>query len=569
MSISMSNFENFLLVCIMDKSGSMGEPASNDVECAGFTRNDFARQGAMLCVNACPETMYMACVAFDSTASVVSPTMQMSNRNKTTMCDNIKTIRPSGGTEIFSAMEETRRVINEAKDIYGIKNVYVIMFTDGEDNKLNETNVSSYFDSLKTNGEFNFSMDTVGFGPNANTQLLVKMAGLCSGTYALCFDASMVGTIFGRAIARTYLGSEAFGIYENSESKSSEYYNLKDVYHMFRTDLSELLLNTNYRMLTDRVQAVNAFNTKMEEWLSESNPKEILEPDWFGMICSLHADLNDQIRMAVSDANYWTKWGKAYWQTMGIALEKQYAPNYKDNSLQGFGSEVAKKEYDRISKLYDEMSMIAPSNTYDIKNRTSAIPLTSAAFNNPYGGCFHPNSTLLLSNGDLISVNDLEQKLLAGEQVFVVSSAHGNVPIEAIIKTNTSQHSTKFCKIGNTVLTPTHPILLDNRWFYPKSVANVYEEQVMFVFNIILGINPITKVRYTSLLVNDNECIALAHAIQNDPIATDSFWGSELFVDQLKSLYQTEYSRGVINFNHKFKRNMVTGWVDDIDLGDI
>jgi uncharacterized protein YegL len=565
----MSNFENFLLVLIMDKSGSMGEPASNDVECAGFTRNDFARQGGMLCVNACPESMYMACVAFDSTANVVSKTMQMSSTNKTNMCDNIKTIRPSGGTDIFSAMEETKRVINEAKDIYGIKNVYVIMFTDGEDSKLNETNVSSYFDSLKTNGEFNFSMDTVGFGPSANTQLLVKMAGLCNGTYALCFDASMVGTIFGRATARTYLGSEAFGIYENFQIKSSEYYNLKNTYHMFRTELSQLLLNPNYRMLAERVHAVNTFNTKMEDWLGSNNPKEITDPDWYGMICSLHADLNDQIRMAVSDANYWTKWGKAYWQTMGIALEKQYAPNYKDNSLQGFGSETAKKEYDRISKLYDEMSMIAPSNTYDIKNRTTAIPLTSAAFNDPYSGCFHPNSTLLLSNGNLISVSDLEVKLLAGEQVFVVSSTHGNVPIEAILKTNTSQQKTNFCKIGNTVLTPTHPILLNNRWFYPKSVANVYEEQVMFVFNIILGINPITKVRYTSLLVNDNECIALAHAIQNDPIATDCFWGSELLVDQLKSLYQTEYSKGVINFNHKFKRNKVTGWVDDIDLSDI
>lgn len=565
----MPGFEDYLLVLIMDKSGSMNEDASNDIECAGFTRNDFARQGAMLCVNACPPSMFISCIAFDSTANVVSNTMQMSNSNKTLMCNKIKNIRPDGGTEIFSAMELSKKVISEAKEIYGITNVNIIMFTDGEDNKLTESNVNTYFESLKEKGEFNFKMDTVGFGPSANTQLLVKMATLCSGTYALCFDASMVGTIFGRAIARTYLGNEAFGISENKGAKTNEYYNLRDIYHKFRTELSEILLKPTYRTLKERVDHINMFNIKLEEWFTNYFCNETTTPDWYSMICSLHADLNDQIRMAVSESNYWTRWGKAYWQTIGIALEKQYAPNYRDNCLQIFGTDYAKEEYDRISKLYDEMIMIEPSNLRAVESRNTAVPLTSAAFNCPDGICFHPDSVVTLSTGNTICLKNLELVIASGTSVKLVSNVHGLVTIEALVKIDMYNKQTKFCKIGNTVLTPTHPILINNKWFHPKTVTNIYEENVSFVYNFVLGINYVTGKRYTSLLVNDNECIGLGHGIENDPIATDNFWGSEVIVDNLKKLYVQEYSRGVINFNHKFIRNDVTGWIDKIDVGGV
>jgi hypothetical protein len=55
-----------------------------------------------------------------------------------------------------------------------ILNINIIMFTDGEDPTLSSSNIEENFESLKVNGEFNFKMDTVGFGPDANTELLVK-----------------------------------------------------------------------------------------------------------------------------------------------------------------------------------------------------------------------------------------------------------------------------------------------------------------------------------------------------------------------------------------------------------
>lgn len=566
----MNSNTNFLLntfVCIiMDDSGSMGEPAANSEEARGYTRNDFSLQGAKLCVNGAPDGLYMGVIKFNSYASVVHNPTKLSSTNRFSLLDSIGKIRPNGGTQIFSAIQEAKRMIDQVREVYGITRSHIILFTDGEDGTLTEANVQSYLSRFAVNGEYPFTMDTVGFGPNANTQLLVQMASLCGGTYALCYDASMVGTIFGRAIARTYLGSQAYGIYESDGPKGPEYYQFKDDYFRFKTELSQLLL-AQYRMLSERVDAVDALNSKLEQWLRSARQTIQTNPDWYGFICGLHSDLNGQIRLAVSNPNYWTMWGKAYWQMMGIALTKEYAPNFKDACLQIFGSEQAKKEYARISEIYDEMPMPPPSNQYEAARRIAPIAVTSAAFNNANSGCFHPNSTVVLSSGEHVGFNHIEQMIKSGEQVLLQSFNLSNpiVKLEVLVKTDTSSGPTQFCKIDSCVLTPTHPLSINGEWTHPKTLTEIYEEQVPYVYNVILK-DPNTGLRAQSLLVDNKECVGLAHGINESisAVAYDTFWGSEEIVQVIKKLYPVGYALGLVEFNHKFKRNELTGWVDSI-----
>jgi len=566
-----STINNSTFVCIiMDDSGSMGEPAANSEEARGYTRNDFSRQGAKLCTNGAPNGTIMAVVKFNSDASVVCDPVELTSSNRSTLTNAIDRIGPNGSTNILSSIELASRMISQVREIYGIRKVRVIMFTDGEDNDLSEANVESKMERFRVNGEFLFTMDTVGFGPNANTQLLVKMASICGGTYALCYDASMVGTIFGRAIARTYLGPEAFGIEESDSPKGTEYYQLKSAYNAFREELASLLL-ANYHMLSQRVTAVETFNSKLEEWIRTfADQMSHTDPDWVSLICGLHADLNNQIRLAVSDPNYWTLWGKAYWQMMGIALQKQYAPNFKDACLQIFGTQRAKAEYERISDIYNEMPMPRPSNTYEAGRRTAPIATTSAAFNNQYSGCFHPDSKVLLESGDLVSFAIVEQMIKSGQQVRLQSTNLANdkiVVLEALIKSDRQSGPTQFCRVGSVVLTPNHPLLDPNgEWAHPKTLSPIYEEQVDCVYNVVLGPSPITGKRAQSILVDAHECVGLAHGIEESvsKVAYDTFWGSDEIVNVLKRLYPSEYPTGVVNFKAKLKRNEVTGWVDSV-----
>jgi len=581
---------NILIINILDNSGSMGEAASTDIEFAGFTRNDLSRQGAMLCATACPEEIYMGIIAFNSDATIISEPVKMNALNKQKLCSDIRKIKTGGGTEIMSGINLAVQMIEQSRILYGITQCYIKLFTDGEDNTLSENNAESIILRLAKNGEFEFKMDTVGFGPSANTQLLVKMANLCSGTYSLCFDGSMVGTIFGRSLARTYIGAHAFGIYEPETlvPRVPDFYIQKTAYHNFRGKLVNILLNQFYRFLPERINAINQINSEIEDWLQSNNQNDLSEPNFYGLICALHADLNNQIRMAVSDPTLWTRWGKAYWQTIGMALDKQYAPNFKDQCLQGFGSQFAKDEYERISGIYDTMPMIPPSG--NINERISAVPSTPASFNDRSGGCFHPNSLLELADGYLINLEEIEQLLKLKKPVIVKNNStyssiedqdynYKLVTIECIVKTNCSDNPTKFCKIGSTILTPTHPILINNIWMHPKTITNIYEEQVSHVFNIILKLNPESDCtesqleqssdrhvikRDNNVLINGLPCITLGHGIENDQVATDSFWGSEDIVNKLKELYPDEYQSGIINFRHKFIRNEITGFIDEI-----
>jgi hypothetical protein len=528
----------------------------------------------------------MAVIQYSSDAELLTPmdSLLMTRANKAKACSSIMTIRPTGGTQIFKGLQLAKQVATNAIQIYGVTKVHFILMTDGEDQTLSKNNVDQYFRSLFPSMESTFTMDTIGFGADANTELLVGWANKMSGLYSLCFDASVVGPIFGRAIARAYLGNEVYGIYEPMPSSPNlQYHDYKRVYNHFKNMLRDMLLNPNFRTLKDRADAVNRLNTEIEDWFTANPNPQKTDPDWFGLIFGIHEELNDQLRKSANDANYWAEWGKAHWQTVGIALDRECSTNNKTACIQHFGTPRAIAEYARIAQIYGEMQMIKPSRLEEklaeARRRTTEYVPAPPTFANTQqftqqnersGGCFHHKSTLRTPDGSWIGYSEIISIIESGRVVKVLSDIYGIVPIEAIIKTPMT-YKTQFVQVGNTILTPTHPILDENtnRWFHPKALSAIYEEDVPFVFNVILGVNPDTGMRYGSVNIDGHECVGLGHGICHDPVATDSFWGTEAVVDKMKGLYADQYydyqrRTSLITFTHTFKRNPVTGWVDTI-----
>jgi hypothetical protein len=579
----MNSIENFLLdtfVClVLDHSGSMKEEAGNTPEAKLYSSNSFSCAGAKLCATAAPNGLYLGIVKFDGEATAVQEPIQLTDSNRGTILDAIDTIEPRGATNIFAGIDSANRMINKVRDVYGITRSHIILLTDGEDYTLNESNLVHHLSRYAVNGEYPFTMDTIGFGSKACTQILVKMASLCGGNYALCYDASMVGTIFGRAIARTYLGSQAFGIYETDQPHSVEYYTMRSEYHRFREKIANMLL-ANYRMLVERASAVATLNAELTQWITNAVQTEQTDPDWFGFICALHSDLEGEIHLGASNPDNWTRWGKAYWQMMGTALQKQYAPHFRDASLQIFGSKVAKDEYARIMDICNEMPAPKPKPIVDISSRFGQQMQAQPVYPNinatmqtfSYGGCFHPESKVLLHTGEHVSFRVLEQIVKSGERIFLHSSNRENdqiVELEVLVKTDTNYGPTQLCKIGSenpVVLTPTHPIMIDGQWVHPKTVTEIYSEKLDCVYNVILRQNSSTGLRAQSILVNGYECVGLAHGIKQavSSVAYDTFWGSEEIVNIIKGLYFDQYNTGLVNFTRQFKRNNLTGWVDSV-----
>jgi len=508
---------------IIDTSGSMGSSASNMDESREYSRLDFAKQCAIFTTMALSDDMIFSIVTFSNYATTLVAPTKLNENNREAIIQTIKQIRSGGGTNIMTALVECNKLIecSEAK-------TNVILLSDGEDSKLNQNNFDQIF--METFGEAKYSMDTVGYGPSANTKLLVKMATMCSGTYALCYDASMVGTIFGRAIVRTYMNNQVFGIEEEQIVHSDEYTTSKNDFHMFRILLHDILLN-DYRFRQDAQTAINAFEEQLRLYIRSYSIDETFQPDWFGFLCLMHADTVDQLTMAVDNDSYYSQWGKAYWTTMGISFEKQYAPNFKDKSLQCFGTEVAKDEYQRLSTIYDGLEMVKPSLS---RGPPSIVPTYSRTFNNANGVCFHGKSTMTTVNDEIVTLDDIVRGLNNSEDVTVYAFKSPDftrfmlVTIERVIITPIKEKM--FCIINDCILTPNHPISYDGKWTHPcKIVEPVLMADTDCMFNIILKKQD--GVRPSHIIVDDYPCVTLGHGIQDNSDAQDPFWGTEKVIE--------------------------------------
>ena len=558
-----------LVITILDVSGSMDEAACNssDPEVSKLSRLDLAKHGLKLCIDALPVGTYISIITFSTNAKALVDMIQLTDANKISIRESINNIRTEGSTKIMNALMLAKDISHKAKLALNINSINVIALTDGEDDDINSYRiVNSCIESLKINGEVPFRLDTIGFGPNAKTDILLRMSQAANdGIYSFCFDATMVGTIFVHSIVRSYLPSnEIFNIHDTLV-ETSEYYMERDKYHYFREKVSQILVNNQTINLVLLNRIISDITTEIKLYLDSSNQLSF----WNNLIKVLYDDLCGQITIAISSSDFWIKWGKTYWSSLGNALNKQVRLNFKDKCIEHFGSILALSEYDHVDEIYNNMEGIIGTrgrNYYSQYTSSASVQhiVSTASINDRCGGCFHPNSTMLLENGQQITFDELVELMRLNRSVSIQTN-NKLVQIEAIIKTECHNSLIDFCKIGDCILTPNHPILLDGKWQHPKNISNVFKESVPFVFNLVLAINDNIGKRDTSVLINGQTCITLAHGIEDDIIATDTFWGSEKVIDNIKQLKSGVYETGLIIFNNlKLVRDVETGWTTAI-----
>ena len=72
-------------------------------------------------------------------------------------------------------------------------------------------------------------------------------------------------------------------------------------------------------------------------------------------------------------------------------------------------------------------------------------------------------------------------------------------------------------------VTPWHPIRMNNSWCFPGMHAEAREEPCEAVYSFLLEAED-----HVSMIINDVECITLAHGIKDDPVAFHPYFGSSL-----------------------------------------
>ncbi|HSJ37255.1 MAG TPA: VWA domain-containing protein [Planococcus sp. (in: firmicutes)] len=179
------------LVIVIDRSGSM----------AG-QKMELAKEAAVRSVELLREDDVLGVIAFDDKPWQIVPTKKLEDRQQT--IDDILTIAPGGGTEIYSSLAEAYSQLENQK----LQRKHIILLTDGQSATQNDYN------ELIDNGKDNkITLSTVAIGQDADRTLLESLAQSGNGRFYDVTDATTIPAILSREtimMSRTYIVDEPF-----------------------------------------------------------------------------------------------------------------------------------------------------------------------------------------------------------------------------------------------------------------------------------------------------------------------------------------------------------------------
>jgi hypothetical protein len=272
----------------------------------------------------------------------------------------------------------------------------------------------------------------------------------------------------------------------------------------------------------------------------------------------------------------WQRWGRHYLPSLGRAHQLQQCNNFKDPGVQGYGGDVFREVRDLADAAFMRLPAPKPS-CLPAAQQTRAAPVDMRMYYNASGGCiaggcraqlFQPTGDLQRLKDDFaqagLGVDSLPptegvavwkrvDDLRAGD--VIDDGAGGPAVVQCVVKTLCEDRSARLVAFdGGLRITAWHPVMaagVQGRWSFPADLAahradggGVLDRpagicsggarledaaECAAVYSFVLarpgahGAGP----RPAGMLVNGVACIALAHGIEGDAVASHAFYGTE------------------------------------------
>ncbi|MEH7122886.1 VWA domain-containing protein [Bacillus sp. JJ1773] len=178
------------LMIVMDRSGSM----------AG-SKLELAKEAAARSVELLREEDTLGFIAFDDRPWVIVETKPLKDKKKA--ADQIRSVTPGGGTEIYSSLELAFQELEDLK----LQRKHIILLTDGQ------APGGDYEGLIERGKEKNITLSTVALGSDADRGLLEDLANMGSGRFYDVTDSSVIPSILSRETVmatRTYIEDNPF-----------------------------------------------------------------------------------------------------------------------------------------------------------------------------------------------------------------------------------------------------------------------------------------------------------------------------------------------------------------------
>lgn len=541
------------IVAVIDISGSMDSPAlveqdgkSVDI---GYTILDITKHALITIIESMKPNDRISVVVFSNDARVLIPLTTSDSINRTL----ITNLRTEGATNIWAGLNIGLQQFTNTNRIQSL-----LFLTDG----LPSSHLlppQGILHCLKRKITNKINIYTFGFGYSLDTELLIDIAKISNGHFSFIPDSGFVGTIFIHALAhintiainnlKCYYNTDNITCIGNNSDLTTVHYgqsrtlvfktkedniNIKIVY-----DDKELSIDTFNKVQINDNLLYNIMRLELVETL-EQKSKQSIDAYMFKyshINNELMTDFKDQICLAIQE-QYFSKWGKNYINSFKDAHSQERCNNFKDKSIQHYGGKLFQNMKDKIDNIYTNMPPPKPSKSIS-EVKVSKQEFTTM-FNNVAGGCFHPSSQVLTVNNCFKQID----KITKGDKLI---DSKGNInTVLCVIKID--GNDIKLIDIEGLLITPYHPIKLNNQWVFPKDISTI-ETNCNSVYNLVLDNNH-------TIVINNCISCTLGHNITENEVITHEYFGTDKVINDLKQI--EGFNNGFIELNmNNFVRDPV------------
>lgn len=581
------------LVVGVDVSGSMCTYAVQEGENLGLTLMDIQCHALRAVIAALGPRDRLAIVAYSTEARVRLPLVAMDTQGKARASVVVAGLLPDGSTNLWDGLKKCLGTLQDKPT----RLASVMLFTDGLPNiKPPRGELAMLKRELDKRTALPVNLHTFGIGYKLDSPLLASLADVTRGSYSFIPDSGFVGTIVVHALANLKmcaaqclelsLESEQPGdlsVHGGYMTEMASWGTLTPLGLLQRGQTRHIIVDgpvnsatLRFRRPTGQVVTVEAKRQDMAvdaQQVGRSTVVDILRECFrlcqlgrfeeantylttavFGICEPYQEELNDQVLKAIEPGAF-AKWGRHYLPSLWGAHQQERCNNFKDVAVQHYGGEQFKKTRDQIDDLFNALPPPKPSATSALTRQCgAAAPAPTRqymiqSFNSAVGPCFDGSCVVRLEDDSVKRLDELRK----GDRV---RTSNGYQAIACIVRTSCVDGYADLVELDNGLkVTPWHPIRKDGQWCFPSSLAKSDRLPCTHVYSFLL------ENHCAEMWINGWECIALAHGILDDPVATHAYYGTTAIVADLMTM--DGYDDGLVDLQggQCVQRDIATGLV--------
>jgi len=608
------------IMVVVDKSGSMSSDATPnlpDDERDGITTWDLILHCLKVLFDCLGDDDRLGVVLFDQSACVAVPIARMTSAHKTSLHADLARTSPGGGTQIWSGIHLGLETLHQAHIADAPRNRTILVFTDGVDgDKPHRGNLFALNQWIDGHAEWcrTMTMHTVGFGCELDSRELYEMAARLGGTFSHIPESSTAGTILihrGAAELATSAShvhvavtktdgtvvQAALGAIRIGQTRTHPIATpLDDIaridvsyfdgraHESCRVDIStvdedaptvtagwvklDLVETLDHLILTLQTTAMTRALSHCTDQLAQFRARTLPLVDAHPYVRDCIADVDDQLHKAVEKEKWCDAWGKHYLRSYRHATANELVNNFRDHAIQHFASPAFTTLQEHCEKIFlaappipkkTVLSRRSSGYTSARVSTVAATPTLSASQyqDRYYGGCFHPEALVYLSDGRTTPVGRLRK----GD---AVSCSGGRVATVRCVVWSTGRF--EMVTLDGFTLTATHPVRnphsTRHEWIHPKHLATNRSEATRVV-NLLLDAHH----EIVGVCGRDQSrsivCCTLAHGLHDDVVEHD-YLGTDAVARDLAQL--PGFDDGMVHATFTRSGLHVSGVVDCVGV---